>query len=380
MIAEIKKIVHGGYGLAFVEGKTAFIPYTAPGDTVEFAAVREKKNIIFGRVERIVEPSPLRREAECPVFGSCGGCHLQHLGYEDEIKVKRESILDDLERIGKTKTEFKRVIPCPERYGYRNHAIFKVDATRRPGFLMRESDTLVPFPPQGCLLLPEEMRKAIAEIPSESFEPLTEVRVRMDKFGAVHFWGLLDRPGPPEVLMEAGGLMFPVNSNSFFQVNRFLATDLIELVVSLPGAVRRKLLDLYCGAGFFTLPLAKMAIEAFGIEQDQGAARNATAAARLNTVANARFRRGDAEKEIGRLGGYDLIMVDPPRLGLPKAVLQGIIRIKPQELIFVSCDPPTFARDAKALIEAGYILSEINLIDLFPATYHAETVAVFRRG
>jgi 23S rRNA (uracil1939-C5)-methyltransferase len=123
-----------------------------------------------------------------------------------------------------------------------------------------------------------------------------------------------------------------------------------------------------------------MAIEAFGIEQDQGAARNATAAARLNTVANARFRRGDAEKEIGRLGGYDLIMVDPPRLGLPKAVLQGIIRIKPQELIFVSCDPPTFARDAKALIEAGYILSEINLIDLFPATYHAETVAVFRRG
>jgi 23S rRNA (uracil1939-C5)-methyltransferase len=380
MIAEIKKIVHGGYGLAFVEGKTAFIPYTAPGDTVEFAAAREKKNIIFGRVERIVEPSPLRREAECPVFGSCGGCHLQHLGYEDEIKIKRESILDDLERIGKTKTDFKRVIPCPERYGYRNHAIFKVDATRRPGFLMRESDTLVPFPPQGCLLLPEEMRKEIAEIPPEAFEPLTEVRVRMDRFGAVHFWGLLDRVGPPEVLMEAGGLMFPVNHDSFFQVNRFLSTALIELVVSLPGAVRRKLLDLYCGAGFFTLPLAKMAIEAFGIEQDQGAARNATAAARLNTVTNTRFRRGDAEKEIGRLGGYDLIIVDPPRLGLPKAVLQGIIRIKPQELIFVSCDPPTFARDAKALIEAGYILSEINLIDLFPATYHAETVAVFRRG
>ncbi|MCX5752788.1 MAG: methyltransferase domain-containing protein, partial [Candidatus Krumholzibacteria bacterium] len=327
-----------------------------------------------------VEPSPLRRESECPVFGRCGGCHLQHLGYEDEIKVKRESILEDLERIGKTKTDFKRVIPCPERYGYRNHAIFKVDAERHPGFLMRESDTLVPFPPQGCLLLPEEMRKEIAAIPPEAFEPLTEVRVRMDKFGAVHFWGLLDRPGPPEVLMEAGGFMFPVNGESFFQVNRFLATPLVELVVSLPGAVRRKLLDLYCGTGFFTLPLAKMAIEAFGIEQNQGAARNAAAAARLNAVANARFRRGDAEKEIGRLGGYDIIMVDPPRLGLPKAVLQGIIRIKPQELIFVSCDPPTFARDAKALIEAGYILSEINLVDLFPATYHAETVAVFRRG
>jgi len=380
MIAEIKKIVSGGYGLAFVEGKTAFIPYTAPGDTVEFSPVREKKNVIFGRLERVVKPSPLRREPECPVFGACGGCHLQHLGYEDEIRIKRESILENLERIGKTKTDFKRVIPSPERYGYRNHAVFKVDAERRPGFLMRESDTLVPFPPQGCLLLPEEMRQAIAAIPPDAFEPLTEIRVRMDKFGAVHFWGLLDRVGPPEVLMEAGGLLYPVSRDSFFQVNRHLASALVELVVSLPGAVRRKLLDLYCGSGFFTLPLARMAVEAFGIEHDQGAVRNAAAAARLNAVANAKFRRGNAESEIGRLGGYDLIMVDPPRLGLPKAVLQGIIRIKAQEIVFVSCDPPTFARDAKALIEAGYILSEIDLVDLFPATCHAEIVSVFRRG
>ncbi len=380
MIGEIKKIVHGGYGLAFVEGKTAFVPYTAPGDTVEFSPAREKKNVMFGRLERVVTPSPMRREAECPVFGACGGCHLQHLGYEDELKVKRESILEDLERIGKIKADFKRVIPCPERYGYRNHAVFKVDAERRPGFLMRESDTLVPFPPQGCLLLPEEMRREIAEIPPAAFEPLTEVRVRMDKFGAVHFWGLLDRPGPPEVLMETGGLMFPVNRDSFYQVNRFLAAPLMELVVSLPAAVRRKLLDLYCGAGFFTLPLARMSIEGFGIESNQEAVRNAVAAARLNSIANVRFRRGDAEREIGRLGGYDLVMADPPRLGLPKAVLQGIIRIKPQELIFVSCDPPTFARDAHALVEAGYILSEIDLVDLFPATYHAEIVSVFRRG
>ncbi len=380
MIGEIKKIVHGGYGLAFVEGKTAFIPYAAPGDTVEFSAAREKKNVIFGRIERVVTPSPMRREAECPVFGTCGGCHLQHLAYEDEMKIKRESILEDLERIGKIKTDFKRVIPCPERYGYRNHAIFKIDAERRPGFLMRESDALVPFPPQGCLLLPEEMRREIAEIPPEAFEPLTEVRVRMDKFGAVHFWGLLDRPGPPEVLMETGGLLFPVNRGSFFQVNRFLAAPLMELVGSLPVAARRKLLDLYCGAGFFTLPLARMAVEAFGIEQNQEAVRNAVAAARLNAIANVRFRRGNAEREIGRLGGYDLVMVDPPRLGLPKAVLQGIIRIKPQELIFVSCDPPTFARDASALVEAGYILSEIDLVDLFPATYHAEIVSIFRRG
>ena len=380
MRAEIKKIVHGGYGLAFVEDKTVFIPYTAPGDKVEFSAVREKKNVIFGRAERIAEPSPMRRDPECPIFGTCGGCHLQHLSYEDEIAIKRGSILEDLDRIGKIKTDFKSVIPSPSRYGYRNHAIFKVDDERRAGFLMRESDTLVPFPAQGCLLLPEEMRTAIAAIPPEGFEPLTEVRVRMDRDGGVHFWGLLDRVGPPEVLMEAGGLMFPVNRDAFFQVNRLLGSSLIELVLSLPRTVRRKLLDLYCGAGFFTLPLAKMAQEALGIERDQLAIRNAVAAARLNAVGNVKFRRGDAEREIGRLGGFDLVIADPPRLGLPSPVLQGILRIKPQELIFISCDPPTFARDAKALVEADYILSELHLVDLFPATYHAEIVAVFRRG
>jgi 23S rRNA (uracil1939-C5)-methyltransferase len=379
MIAEIKKIVHGGYGLAFLEGKTVLIPYTAPGDRVECSSVREKKNLIFGRIDRIVEPSPMRREPDCPIFGACGGCHLQHLSYENEISVKRESILEDLDRIGKIKTEFKSIVASPERYGYRNHAIFKVDAERNAGFLKRESDELVPFPPAGCLLLSEEMRTAIAGIPPDAFDPLTEVRVRMDRDGGVHFWGLLDRVGPPEVLMETGGFVFPVNRDSFFQVNRFLGRNLMELVLSLPRTAPRRLLDLYCGAGFFTLTLAKRALEAFGIERDQFAIRNATAAARLNAVSNVRFKRGDAEREIGRLGGYGLVIADPPRMGLPRGVLLGIIRIKPQELIFISCDPPTFARDAKALIEADYLLSEIHLVDLFPATYHAEIVSLFRR-
>lgn len=380
MLAEIKKIVHGGYGLAFAEDKTVLIPYTAPGDTVEFSVQREKKKLIFGRTERLIVPSPMRREPECPVFGRCGGCHLQHLSSEDEIKIKRESILEDLERIGKIRIDFKNVVPCPSRYGYRNHAIFKIDAERNAGFLMRESDEVVPFPPGGCLLLPPEMREEIAEIPREALEPMTEVRARMDKFGAVHFWGVSDRVGPPEVLMEAGGFIFPVGRDSFFQANLLLGERLIEIVLSLPLKIRRRLLDLYCGVGFFTLPLAKMAVEALGIEWDQAAVRSAAAAARLNGVANVRFRRGDAEKEIARMRDFDLVLADPPRLGLPREALRGIIRLKPQELIFISCDPPTFARDAAALLEAGYVLYEANLVDLFPATYHAEIAALFRRA
>ena len=380
MQAEIKKIVHGGWGLAFLEGSTAFIPYTAPGDVVEFTVVRKKKSSLFGRIDRIVEPSRLRRQPECPIFAVCGGCHLQHLSYEDELAVKKETILENLARLGRITIELKSMTPSPSRYGYRNHAVIKVDADGRCGFTMLESDTIVPFPPQGCYLLPEEMRSAIAELPREALEPGSEVRVRMDKFGAVHFWGLADRVGPPEILMETKGLLFPLAPDAFFQANRLLNERLMELVVSLPLKVRRRLLDLYCGAGFFTLALSGMVNEALGIELDGSAVRSATAAARLNHVANARFKAGDAALEIGRLKDFDLVLIDPPRLGVPKAVLAGLLKLKPAELIFISCDPPTFSRDAAALIEAGYILQELHALDLFPATYHAELVALFRRS
>lgn len=380
MLLEIKKIVHGGYGLAFHEGRTVFVPYAAPGDRLECAPVRERKRVLFARIERVVEPSPLRREPECPAFGACGGCHLQHLGYEDELSVKKQAVLENLSRIGKIETVFDRIVPSPSRYGYRNHAVFKVDEERRPGFLMRESESLVPFPPSGCLLLPEAMRRAIAALPPEALEPLTEVRARIDRFGNVHFWGLLDRVGPPEILMEAGALLYPVGPDSFFQVNSLLGADLQELVRSLPRAAPRRLLDLYCGVGFFTTALAGLAAEALGIERDQGAIRNALAAARLNGLSNVKFRRGDAAREIARLRDFDVVVVDPPRLGMTKELLAGLLALKPAEIVYVSCDPPTFARDAAALIGAGRILSGLNLVDLFPATYHAEIVAVFRRG
>jgi 23S rRNA (uracil1939-C5)-methyltransferase len=380
MLTEIRKVVHGGYGLAFSEGKTVLLPYTAPGDKIEFSVEKEKKHLVFGRVERIVEPSPMRRQPECPIFGVCGGCHLQHVSYDNEIKIKRESIIEDLARIGQISTDLKSTLPSPERFGYRNHAVFKVDEERRPGFVMRESNTVVPFPPRGCLLLPAEVREAIARVPIEAFEPLSEVRVRVDREGTVHFWGLKDRVGPPEVLMETGEFLFPVSLDAFFQINRYLNRSFLELVLSLPLKVHRRLLDLYCGVGFFTLPLSRMAGEALGIERDQTALRNAVAAGRLNHITNVRFKRGDAEKEIGKLKDFDLVIVDPPRLGIPKAVFQGILRLKPQELIFVSCDPPTFARDAKAFIDAGYLLAETNLVDIFPATYHAEIVSLFRRS
>ena len=376
---EIKKIVYGGLGLAHHEGSTLFVPYTLPGDNIEFSIDKSKKGCLFGSATRIVEPSPLRIAPECPVFGICGGCHMLHASYEDELAFKKQAVLENLERIGHIKTEIGRMIPCPERFGYRNHSQFSVDADGRPGFLKRESNEVVPFPDEGCRLLSEGIRSAIAGLSPADLPPGGEVRVREDGAGGVHFWGLLGSVGPPDLLMKAGGFTFPVRPGSFFQVNSLLNDRMIELVVSLLPKTRRKLLDLYCGTGFFTLPLSRMTIEALGIDQDEDAIRGANAALRLNKVINVKFRRGRVEQLIQRLTDFDLVLADPPRSGIPERALRRIVKIRPAELILVSCEPPTLARDARLLIEAGYILSSVDLVDLFPGTYHIEAVSHFKR-
>jgi 23S rRNA (uracil1939-C5)-methyltransferase len=378
--ATVKKIVYGGWGLAHHEGATLFLQCAAAGDKVEFAISKKKKNCLFGRVERVLEPSPQRIEPECPVFGECGGCHLLHLSYEDELEVKKIALLENLERIGKVKIPITGVIKSPQRFGYRNHALFKVDGQGSAGFTMRESRTIVPFPPEGCLLLPPEMRRAISRLPKAAMPRNEEVRTRMDSFGAVHFWGLDGISGPPDSLMKAGGFSFPVHPSAFFQVNRYLNDPLMELASSLPTRARRRLLDCYCGVGFFTLALSKIVGEALGIERERASFRNAQAAARLNGISNVRFKCGSVEREIGKVRDVDMLVADPPRSGLPGNAISGIIRLRPKEMIVVSCEPPTFARDTKRLIEAGYILNSIHLVDLFPGTYHTETVALFKRS
>ena len=378
--ARIKKIVYGGLGLSHHEGRTLFIPYTAPDDLVEFTIDKEKKGCLFASPLRIVEPSPRRVEPACPIFGECGGCHLLHLSYEEELEIKKESLLESLERIGKIQKGIDHSHPSPERFGYRNHTQFRVDDEGRAGFEMRESNRIVPFPPQGCLLLPPDMREAIAALPAESLPRGGEVRARQDACGHIHFWGLDDRPGPPDLLMKGGGFDFPVPPRSFFQVNSLQNDRLVETVLSMPLRTRRRMLDLYCGVGFFTLPLSRIVGEAIGIEKDPAAVRGANAALRLNKVRNVSYRKGPAERVIGRIGDIDLVLADPPRSGIPDKVMGRIIKLRPAEIIIVSCEPPTFSRDARKLIEAGYILSRLDLIDLFPGTYHVETAALFRRS
>ncbi|HSG29068.1 MAG TPA: methyltransferase domain-containing protein [Candidatus Krumholzibacterium sp.] len=375
----IKKVVYGGLGLTYHEGQTLFIPFTAPDDLVTFDVTARKKKVIFGNPSEVVEPSPMRIEAECPVFGRCGGCQFLHIGYEDELGIKKENVLESLERIGGVTTVVDSLTPSPSRDGYRNNCVIHVDGEGRPGFRMRESSEVVPFPGQGCLLLPTIMREAISALPDEAFPPGGEVRARTDCFGKVHFWGLKDHISPPDVLVQAGGYQFPLAPDSFFQVNSLLNDRFIELVLSLPSKAPRRLLDLYCGTGFFSFAFSKLAEEVIGIERHTGSYRGALAAKRLNRVSNVSFRKGSVEREIFRTGETDVIVADPPRSGMPPDAVRGMLKLRPSEIILISCEPPTFARDAKKLIEAGYMLNRLHIIDMFPSTYHVETVGLFRK-
>jgi len=376
----VKRVVYGGLGLAHFEGQTLFLPYTAPGDTVDFVVEKEKKGCLFGRVESVAEPSPSRVKPECPVFGECGGCQLLHVGYEEEVRIKKETAVATLRRIGGVRMEPDGVTVSPSRFGYRNHALFKVGEGGARGFSERESSRIVPFPEQGCLLLPLVMREAIAALPAGSLVPGTKVRSRIDSFGNVHFWGVEGIISPPDVLMEAGGLQFPVAPEAFFQINDLLNGSLMELVTGLPSRAPRSAVDLYCGAGFFTLPLARGAEKVTGIEVQRQAVKSAAAAAKLNRIENVRFVREDAERALSRIGEADLVLTDPPRTGMSRKAIGSIARLRPAEVIMVSCDPPTFARDASRLAAKGYHLASLHLVDMFPGTYHVETVGLFRRS
>ena len=179
--------------------------------------------------------------------------------------------------------------------------------------------------------------------------------------------------------MEAGGYLFPISPEAFFQVNTLLNNKLIELILSLTRERNKKIVDLYCGAGFFTLPLAGKATKIIGIERDEKAYHNARAAAKLNKIPNITFKKGQVEQKFKKMGKVKLILADPPRSGMTKKVLEEIIWHKPEEIIIVSCDPPTLARDTSKLIQAGYTPSGIYLIDLFPGTSHIETIIYFKR-
>lgn len=375
------------------DGRAVFVADTLPGETVEIELVAEKHSYARGKVLDILDPSPSRVQPFCRHFGACGGCHYQHMGCADQLIAKKLVLKDQFARIaGIADPPVSDVNPAPQTRFYRNAMQFHVDRDGNIGFRARASNAIIPIAECFLPLAPiQELWPQFHFLPAAS-ERRFEMRCGTDGEtiliagdGAEDFPEL--KEFQPERLIERNfvnmtvlGKKFHVSAGSFFQVNIPVAEAIIHhLQQELPMTENTLLLDLYCGVGLFSHFFSAQTARTTGIELSASACRDY--AVNLADFPQARCHSGAAEKILPRLRmNFDTVIVDPPRAGLTKSVLDTLIRMAPQRVAYVSCDPSTLARDVRRFLAAGYRLDSITPFDMFPQTYHVETVILMTKA
>lgn len=357
----IEKLVYGGDGLARTEQGVVFVPRTAPGDIVEVEILERKKDYSTARVTKILEPSPDRQEPYCPNYETEGCCHWQHIRYERQVDYKEAIIRESLKRLGHLEWngEIKR-ITGPDR-NYRLRATFHV-FNEKLGFVngpIRECASLVPELNQ---FIPTVDAGAAEEVHALSAPEVIASYVLPD--------GSITRSGRATIHVD--DIHYRVTADTFFQANRFLLASFINEVVQHAGS--GLILELYSGAGFFSIPLARVAKEVIAIESNRAAIRQARENATANKTWQVRFVEGQVDATLREADlKPDVVVLDPPRAGCGVKTAEQIAALKPKQIVYISCNPATFAREAPLLGE----LKSLTLIDQFPNTYHIEIVAVF---
>ena len=375
---EIEKIVYGGAGLARHEGKVWLVPLTAPGEIVEAEAINDRGNRIEGRLVHVCRPSPERRTPACSLYSECGGCQMQHVTYREQCRIKLGFVRESLEREGVDAGLVGEFIPSPYEIGYRTRVQFGVK-DGRVGFLKRHTNQLVDI--ESCPLLLPPLNRAIAPLReyakgsgSQAFGN-GQAYVVTGENGAIAAEPPPDRSWPREVRWTVGGVTFWCAPDVLFQANAHML-DAFQSVVS-EGARGEMLIDLFGGTGFFSLPVARHFKEVLIIEENRPAVALGKRNAKEACLGNVRFVASRVEEiDPDTLPvSPDLMMVDPPRAGLSNKAHRLVAGVSPRAMIYVSCDPVSLARDIKKLVNTGYTLQRLVVLDMFPQTYHVETVA-----
>jgi 23S rRNA (uracil1939-C5)-methyltransferase len=380
----IEKWVYGGEGLARLDGRVVLTPFVLPGET---ARVRLGGKVHAEMLE-VVSPSAERTAPPCPLFTRCGGCHYQHAPYEFQLARKVEILREQLARVGKIVFDGEIQVISGPPLAYRNRAQFHV-ADGRIGYLAAKSHELVPV--EGdCSTISPRLNRELALMRERLSDPRfprfvralevftneTDVQINAiesDKPVARRFYDWCESQVALDYPTGVG--TFRVSPKSFFQVNRFLIEKLVESAIG--GHAGESALDLYAGAGLFALPLAKAFRYVTAVEAGSAAAHDLAFNAQ-RAGAEVRVEYARVEEYLARLEkAPDFVVADPPRAGLGKEVVAQIERLAPPAVTIVSCDPATLARDVAAL--ASYRVKTLTLVDLFPQTYHLETVAHLTR-
>jgi 23S rRNA (uracil1939-C5)-methyltransferase len=366
-----------GEAIARHDGLAVFVPYGLPGETVRVEIVQRQRSLARGRIVEMLEVAPDRVEPICPHFGQCGGCAWQHMDYSAQVAAKTALVREQLTRLGGlTDPSVLSCLPSPQPFGYRNHARLARLPDGRPAYRAAASHDLVRVGECPILEAPlaAALRRAAASAPRHpggTRNPLGAA--------APGEWDIRLAP-----TITVGDFTYAVAAESFFQVNTAVAALLVEQVRAACAPTRDDaILDLFCGVGLFTLPLAVAAGHVTGVESSASAARDAR-----RNLAAIKDQLGDRRPQIitaradAALGRRDLrdrrwdaIVVDPPRAGLDIRTRTLLLGIAAPRLIYVSCDPATLARDLKAFCAGGYRLAAVQPLDMFPQTAHVEVVA-----
>lgn len=376
----IEKIVPNGFGLAHTNGLTVMVPLVAPGDRARVSTGKRNGNLVFAQVEEILEPSPLRIEPGCRYYGQCGGCNFQHLSYEEQLKAKVGIIEDCLRRIAKMDDlPGIEITPSPAPWNYRARANWHVDTAKKQlGYFYRNSNKVCEIEECPILIGPleDKLQQLRKELPwGEFWNNMVHIDAASGGENVSVYSGEFAGE-PAEIIFENEGLKYSYNARVFFQGNPYVTP---ELVAATTTGLRGELaLDLYCGVGLFSLPLAKSFSKVIGVESGYESIKFAQKNATQNGLDNAEFFSEDAGKwlkeNFAKLENLDLLVLDPPRIGVEKDVIRSIIEVSPKEIVYVSCDPATLARDLRALFEK-YALLSVAAFDMFPQTHHVETIA-----
>lgn len=379
---KIEKIVPNGYGLAFAEGLTVFVALAAAGDTLRVRAREKKGKVVFAEITEILQPAPSRTASGCEYFGTCGGCDFQQMTYPAQLEAKVGIIRDCLTRLGKINfADEIPIVASPEPYAYRSRAQWHTDTrARKIGYFKRYSHQIVDV--DACPILEPALQKTLtdfrAHLPwAEFWSPNVEIEAANSGENVSVYSAEIIEP-TREISFEADDNRYFYNAESFFQGNQFLIKPLIEN--ALKDAQGTNALDLFCGVGLFSLPLAKRFKKVYGVEANGKAIEFAQKNADQARLSNIEFFTENVGEWLteNELPEIDLILLDPPRTGADRETIDAILKLKPKEISYVSCDPATLARDLRLLTES-YSIESITALDLFPQTHHVETVVRLKR-
>lgn len=408
-IVKIERLDHNGRGIGKINNKVVFVRNALVGEVVRVKVTAEKKKYMEAEIIEMIEESPNRVSSLCPYFNECGGCNLLHMSYTKQLDFKENKVRDILTRYTSLRNIdniLKPIIPSDIPFGYRNKVTFHVKDNI--GFYKSKTNELIPI--NKCLLISDKMNEllkyindniALSNIDSfvikdmgncqmmltlylHSNSNLAELEALLkDKVASLQFFVKnkhYKTVGNSKIIAKLENFSFLVSPSSFFQVNLSQTVKLYHKILDYCDLeVNTNVLDLYCGTGTIGIFLSKHCRKVLGVEINEDAVNDAKENQQLNGISNINFMAGDTKNILKKVAfKADVIVVDPPRSGLDASVVKELMEIGAKKIVYVSCDPVTLARDLEALSEA-YCVKEITPVDMFPQTYHVESVVLLQR-